>query len=205
MQNPATRRDVADKHWKSPAVSKFVAAVVIVAACLAPIAIQRFLPISPGVIGAVGIPMIVMLGFLGSVTVVVPVPVLPLVFAGAAILNPITLVIAAAASITAGMAVCYILGRRGHSRAVRYATVSQPSLPVPITNFYSWSADNVGTASFLIAATPNPVFDYAGLIAGAGRLSARKFLAGTFAGKIAQASVIAFLGHTVGERIFAIL
>ena len=153
-------------------------------------------------IGAVGIPLIVLLGFLGSITVVIPVPVLPLVFSGAAILNPVTLVLAAAASITAGMAVCYILGRRGQSRSVRIAFASQSRLPAPITSFYSWSAENVGTASFLIAATPNPVFDYAGFIAGASRMNVRRFLAGTFAGKGAQASVIAFLGHTVGQQLF---
>jgi membrane protein DedA with SNARE-associated domain len=49
------------------------------------------------------------------------------------------------------------------------------------------------------------MFDYAGLIAGAGRLDVRRFLAGTFAGKIAQASVIAYLGHTLGEKLFTIL
>ena len=59
----------------------------------------------------------------------------------------------------------------------------------------------MGTASFLIAATPNPVFDYAGLIAGASRLDARRFLAGTFAGKMTQASVIAVLGHMVGGQL----
>jgi uncharacterized membrane protein YdjX (TVP38/TMEM64 family) len=57
------------------------------------------------------------------------VPVLPLVFTGAAILNPVVLVVAAAASITAGMAVCYILGRRGHSRAVRVAASSRKTCP----------------------------------------------------------------------------
>ncbi|MCZ6538205.1 MAG: VTT domain-containing protein [Chloroflexi bacterium] len=190
------------ERWMSPTVSTFVMAGMIVVACIAPIAAQQFLSISPGLIGAVGIPMIVLLGFVGSITVVVPVPVLSLVFAGAAILNPVTLVIAAAASITAGMTVCYILGRRGHSRSARIASASRSNLPSPITSFYSWSAENVGTASFLIAATPNPVFDYAGFIAGAGRLSVRRFLAGTFAGKFAQASVIAFLGHTVGRQIF---
>ena len=202
MQNPTADSDGKRKRWISPTVSTIVTTGVIVVACIAPIAAQRFLPISPAMIGAVGIPMIVLLGFLGSITVVVPVPVLPLVFAGAAILNPVALVIAAAASITAGMAVCYILGRKGHSRSARIASVSQSNMPAPITRFYSWSAENVGTASFLIAATPNPVFDYAGFIAGAGRLNVRRFLAGTFAGKFAQASVIAFLGHTVGQQIF---
>ena len=202
MQNPTTESNDKQKRWTFPTVSTLVTGAVIIVASTAPIAIQRFIPISPGMIGAVGIPMIIMLGFIGSVTIVVPVPVLPLVFAGAAILNPVTLVIAAAASITAGMAVCYILGRSGHARSARIAAVSQASLPAPITSLYSWSSENVATASFLLAATPNPVFDYAGIIAGAGRLNVRRFLAGTFAGKIAQASVIAFLGHSVGQRIF---
>ena len=202
MQDSAAVNNGERKRWKTPAVSTFVTAGVVVVACVVPIAVQHFVPISPGLIGAVGIPMIILLGFLGSVTVVVPVPVLPLVFAGAAILNPVTLVIAAAASITAGMAVCYVLGRRGHSRSARLASASQSSLPSPIKNIYSWSAENVGTASFLIAATPNPVFDYVGFIAGASRLNVHRFLAGTFAGKTAQASVIAFLGHTVGRQIF---
>jgi len=171
-------------------------------AVLAPFAIQKFLTIDPTIIGLVGIPMIILLGFIGSMTVIVPVPVLPLVFTGAAILNPVEFVIAAAASITAGMAVCYILGRRGHSRAAQVSAESQVSLPAPISSFYSWSTDNVGTASFLIAATPNPVFDYAGIIAGAGRVDVRRFLAGTFFGKMAQASVIAYLGRFVFSSYF---
>ncbi len=200
MQNQTA--EIKGRHSTFPTISTFVTVALLTTACIAPIAIQRFFPISPAMIGAIGIPMIILLGFLGSITVVIPVPVLPLVFAGAAIMNPITLVIAAAASITAGMAVCYILGRRGRSRSARIAAASQYNLPRPISNFYSWSAQNVGTASFLIAATPNPVFDYAGFIAGAGRLNVRRFLAGTFAGKAAQASVIAYLGHTVGQQIF---
>ena len=201
MQVSVANRNGQRKRWPSPSVSNFVAVGVLAIACVAPIAAQRFVPISADVIGAVGIPMIVLLGFLGSITVMVPVPVLPLVFAGAAILNPVTLVIAAAAGITAGMAVCYVLGRKGNSKSARIAAASGSNLPSPITSFYSWSAENVGTASFLIAAAPNPVFDYAGLIAGAGRLNVRRFLAGTFAGKLAQASVIAFFGHTVGQQI----
>ncbi|MEE8045741.1 MAG: VTT domain-containing protein, partial [Dehalococcoidia bacterium] len=78
-------------------------------------------------------------------------------------------------------------------------------LPAPISSFYSWSEDNVGTASFLIAATPNPMFDYAGLIAGASRVDVRRFLAGTFIGKMAQASIIAFLGNTVGGQLSGLL
>jgi uncharacterized membrane protein YdjX (TVP38/TMEM64 family) len=197
MDNLITGEKVVEEKAKSSRYATVGAGALILLACVIPIAVQKYLVIDPAVIGMVGIPMIILLGFVGSATVVIPVPVLPLVFTGAAVLNPIGLVIAAAASITAGMAVCYVLGRRGHSRATRVAE-SQANLPKPISNLYSWSTDNVGTASFLIAATPNPMFDYARLIAGASRLDARKFLAGTFAGKITQASVIAFLGHTLG-------
>ena len=205
MQNLATNGNQRLKSSLHPSAAKLTTIVLLVVACTAPIAIQQYLSISPELIGAIGIPAIILFGFLGSVTVVLPVPVLSLVFAGATILNPITLVIAAAASITAGMAVCYFMGKRGHSRAVRAAETGQQNFPKPITNLYSWSTENGGTASFLLAATPNPVFDYAGFIAGAGRMNAQRFLAGTFAGKVTQASVIAFLGHTVGERINSIL
>jgi membrane protein DedA with SNARE-associated domain len=205
MQNLAAQHALSEGDSSRSNVAKFVTVAIVVFACIAPLAIQQYLSISPEVVGAIGIPTIIVLGFFGSVTVMIPVPVLSLVFASATILNPIVLVIAAAASITAGMAVCYILGKRGHERAVRAAETSQSNLPGPITNLYSWSTKNVGTASFLLAATPNPVFDYAGFIAGAGRLNAQRFLAGTFAGKIIQASVIAFLGHTVGERLTSFL
>lgn len=205
MQNLAHNGTQKPKFSLHPNAARIVTVALLVVACTAPLAIQQYLSISPELVGAIGIPAIILFGFVGSVTVVLPVPVLSLVFAGATILNPITLVLAAAASITAGMAVCYIMGKRGHSRAVRAAETSQQNFPTPITNLYSWSTENVGTASFLLAATPNPVFDYAGFIAGAGRMNAQRFLAGTFAGKMTQASVIAFLGHTVGERITSIL
>jgi membrane protein DedA with SNARE-associated domain len=174
---------------------------VLIAACTTPIIVQRFFTVNPEIVGTIGIPAIIILGFLGSVTVVIPVPILSLIFAGATILNPVTMVLAAAASITAGMAVCYFMGKRGHHRAVRAAESSQQSLPKPIANLYSWSSENVATASFILAATPNPIFDYAGFIAGAGKLDVRRFLAGTFVGKIAQTSMIALLGHMVGERL----
>ena len=56
---------------------------------LASFAIQKFLTIDPTIIGLAGMPMIILLVFIGSMTVIVPVPVLPLVFTGAAILNPV--------------------------------------------------------------------------------------------------------------------
>jgi uncharacterized membrane protein YdjX (TVP38/TMEM64 family) len=146
MTNLITGRGLGIKMSKKSGYARVGAMALLLFAILGPLAIQRFLTIDPTVIGLVGIPMIILLGFIGSVTIIIPVPVLPLVFTGAAILNPVGLVIAAAASITAGMAVCYVLGRRAHSRAARVTAESQASLPAPLSNFYSWSTGNVGTA-----------------------------------------------------------
>ncbi len=200
---------IPETSWRKisvpPSARWIITISLITLACIAPIGVQHYLSISPEVIGAIGIPAIIIFGFLGSVTVILPFPILATVFAAATIINPVILVIAAAASITAGMAVCYILGKRGHSRAIRATESSQERLPQTVTNFYSWSTNNVGTASFIIAAVPNPVFDYVGFIAGAGKMNVQRFLAGTFIGKSAQASVVAFLGHTLGERLNAFL
>ncbi len=204
MQDLVTQQNFKSDESTNSILTKLLTLALIGFACITPIMIQQYLSISPEIVGAIGIPAIILFGFFGSVTVMIPLPVLSLVFAGATILNPVILVIAAAASITAGMAVCYVLGKRGHARAVRAAETSQNNFPKQITNLYSWSSENVGTASFLLAATPNPVFDYAGFIAGAGRLNANRFLVGTFVGKMTQASAIAFLGHTVGERLTVI-
>ncbi len=54
---------------------------------------------------------------MGSLTVVVTMPMLPLVFTGTEIQNPIGMLVAPAESITIGMAVCYILGRKVARRA----------------------------------------------------------------------------------------
>ena len=201
MNGLVTNETVVEEKPNRATRARVAGGAMILVACVLPLLVQNMLEIEPAIIGVVGIPVIILLGFMGSVTVVVPMPVLPLVFTGAAILNPIGLAVAAAASITAGMAVCYMMGRKGHRRAAQVTVHSNANLPKPISNIYSWSSDNVGTASFLIAATPNPVFDYAGLIAGASRLDARRFLAGTFAGKMTQASVIAVLGHMVGGQL----
>ncbi|MGB1749026.1 MAG: hypothetical protein ACPHK0_04515 [Dehalococcoidia bacterium] len=79
--------------------------------------------IDPGVIIAIGIKAMVVLGFLGSVAVLLPVPVLSIVFSAAAVVNPFAPAFAAAFGITLGMAVCYYLGRKGLSGFIRSESV----------------------------------------------------------------------------------
>jgi len=75
--------------------------------------------IDPGVIIAIGIKAMVVLGFLGSVAVLLPVPVLSIVFSAAAMANPFV----PAFGTTCGIAVCYHLRRKGLSGFIRSESV----------------------------------------------------------------------------------
>ena len=61
MQNPAVNRSGNRKSSIFLTNSTFVMVGLMVVACVATIIVKRFLPISPALIGAVGIPTIVIL------------------------------------------------------------------------------------------------------------------------------------------------
>ncbi len=183
------------------AVAGWVGSVVLLAAIAGPVLLQRYLTFDPVMVMTFGYAAVFCLGVLGSITFFLPVPTLSLVFAGATVLNPVLLAVAAAAGITVGMAGCYALGKAGSKLAER-------SQPDPGTRLYrasarvaSWYTHNVTVASFFVAAVPNPVFDYAGYLAGLAGVSQRRFLVATFAGKMVQAFIVALLGYYAFEHI----
>jgi hypothetical protein len=94
MTNLITGMVLRNKKSNKSGYARIGAMALLLFAVLAPFAIQKFLTIDPTIIGLVGIPMIILLGFIGSMTVIVLVPVLPLVFTGAAYSTWLGLVIA---------------------------------------------------------------------------------------------------------------
>jgi uncharacterized membrane protein YdjX (TVP38/TMEM64 family) len=176
-------------------------ALIVVAAVVAPLMLQRYGTFDPVMVSTFGYALVFAFGVIGSITFFLPVPVLTLVFVGATMLNPFLLSLSAAAGITVGMACCYALGKAGH----RFAKRAQPD---PATRLYrltsraaAWYSANVTTASFVIAATPNPVFDYAGYFAGLLRVDCTRFLLATFAGKMVQSLIVALLGYYAFDQI----
>lgn len=178
------------------------AGVIVLAAAIAgPVLLQKYATYDPALVITFGYAVVFFFGVLGSITFFLPVPTMSLVFAGSTILNPVLLALAAAAGITVGMAGCYALGKTGSKLAER-------SQPDPSTRLYrvtvrvaNWYSRNVTVTSFLVAALPNPVFDYAGYFAGMTNVDEKRFLAATFAGKVVQALVIAMLGYYAFEQI----
>lgn len=182
-------------------VTGWIGFIILAAAISAPIVLQRYVTFDPSMVMTFGYVAVLLMGALGSITFFLPVPTLTLVFAGATILNPVLLAIAAAAGITIGMAGCYALGKAGSGLAER-------SQPDPGTRLYRatarvthWYNRNVTVTSFFVAAVPNPVFDYAGYFAGLTGVSQTRFLAATFVGKTVQSLVVALLGYYAFEQI----
>jgi uncharacterized membrane protein YdjX (TVP38/TMEM64 family) len=182
-------------------IAGWVGTIVVLVAVATPIFLERYIEFDPGLVLTFGYLAVFLLGILGSVTFFLPVPVLTLVFAGATVLNPILLALAAAAGITLGMAGCYALGKAGSRLAARSQPEPGTRLHRWIQRVVAWYTNHVSIASFFVAAIPNPVFDYAGYVAGLAGVDQKRFLIATFVGKVVQALVVALLGYYAFEQI----
>ena len=176
-------------------------AIVVVAAIAAPLLLQRYGTFDPVMVSTFGYALVFAFGVIGSITFFLPVPVLTLIFVGATMLNPFGLAFAAAAGITLGMAGCYMMGKAGHRFAHRAQPDPSSKLHRATSRVAAWYSANLTVASFVIAATPNPVFDYAGYFAGLARVDCTRFLVATFAGKLVQSLIVALLGYYAFEQI----
>jgi membrane protein DedA with SNARE-associated domain len=194
-------REGESEGGRRSTVTGWIGFIVIIAAIAAPIVLQRYATFDPGIMLTFGYAAVFVMGALGSVTFFLPVPVLTLVFAGATILNPVLLAVAAAAGITLGMAGCYALGKAGSKMAERSQPEPGTRLHRATARVTTWYSSNVTTASFFVAAVPNPVFDYAGYFAGLVGVDQKRFLVATFGGKFVQSLVVALLGYYAFEQI----
>ncbi|MBI4201820.1 MAG: VTT domain-containing protein [Chloroflexi bacterium] len=161
---------------------------------IAPLLAQRFAHIDPAIISTLGYPSVFLINVLGSMTLFLPVPGLAVVFAGGSVLNPVVIALVAAAGMTAGMVACYLLGVSG-SPLVQKLTDRQGNVAAKVVaRVQCWFQEYGVWAAFLLAAMPNPFFDFAGLWAGAIRIPLWKFVLGTFLGKAVQTLVVALAG-----------
>jgi membrane protein DedA with SNARE-associated domain len=139
-----------------------------------------------------------------TVTVFIPVPGLTalgqiLILDQGEVLNPVLVGIAGGAGMALGEITAYIVGVYGGQMAAGH------TLPGP-----RWTArlveraisvidrlmDRFGMLTlFVLAAIPNPVFEIAGITAGAVRMPFGRFMGSVFAGKVLRGIILAFLGR----------
>ena len=127
---------------------------------------------------------IFLLSLIGNATVVLPMPAFLTALAGGGVLNPAAVGIVAAAGATLGELSGYLMGMGG--KGVVGDKAAQ--------RVDGWMRRYGLTTLFVLAAVPNPLFDVAGIAAGASRMPLRQFLPVTWAGKCVKFLAIAYIG-----------
>lgn len=122
---------------------------------------------------------------LGSATVILPAPTIIAAFVGGFFLNPIWTGLLAGVGSGLGEINGYLAGYGGKA-AIENRDFYERVRP--------WIARHGLVTLFVLAALPNPLFDMAGITAGAMGFPFFKFLVATCAGKTTKGLMLAFLG-----------
>ena len=132
-----------------------------------------------------GYPGIFVLSILTNATVLIPLPGVVFTSAMGAVFNPFWVAIASGSGATLGELSGYMAGVGGQvwlSNRDWYQRLENW-----IKKYNHWPI-------ILLAFIPNPLFDMAGFIAGAGKVPLWKFLLFTWIGKVAKMLLFAYLG-----------
>jgi len=128
---------------------------------------------------------IFIINVLGNATVLFPIPSLAVNFAGGSVFNPFIVGLVAGVAEPIGELSGYLAGYGGSAafeKRPNYIKVKQ------------WMERRGFLTVFALSAIPNPLFDMAGMAAGALRFPIWKFLLACWLGKTLKATVLALLG-----------
>ncbi len=144
-------------------------------------------------IGYVGI---VLANAIGSATIVLPVPAIATVIVGATIWNPVLVGFAGGTGSTIGEFTAYVAGASARSSVDRILADNK---------WYSrsetWMRRHGFLTVFMLAITPNPFMDFAGLASGSLGYSAWRFLAACWLGKTIKYMSIALASYWGAEAV----
>lgn len=133
------------------------------------------------------------ISLIGSATVILPAPGLALILALGAHLNPVLLGTVAGIGAGLGELSGYLAGKAGRDLVNSQGRFNTFLLRVT-TRFTS-------PALFILAILPLPIFDFAGILAGALRFPVLRFLAVVICGKIIKHVFAAYLGAEFFEML----
>ena len=122
---------------------------------------------------------------LSNATVILPAPGLIFIFALGSSLHPLLVGLAAGVGATLGELTGYAAGYGGVSIAENSAIVARVLM---------WMERRGLWTIFFLSFVPNPLFDIAGILAGASRIPVWRFLGVSVVGKILQSTAIALAG-----------
>ncbi|MEZ4637441.1 MAG: VTT domain-containing protein [Caldilineaceae bacterium] len=126
-----------------------------------------------------------LISFLSSATVILPAPGLAVVFSMGGVLNPVLLGILAGIGSGLGELSGYVAGASGRA-------LISPDRTHPFVRHFTTRYTAI--ALFVFAILPLPIFDFAGIVAGAMRVRLPVFLGTVISGKIIKHVIIALMG-----------
>ena len=136
-------------------------------------------------LAAYGYPGIFILSLLANATIILPAPGWAVTFAMGAVLHPLGVALAAGTGATLGELTGYMAGFSGQ------AVIENTQL---YERLLDWTRRYGGWTIIALAALPNPVFDLAGIAAGALRMPVGLFLLFTWIGKLIKMALFAYGG-----------
>jgi membrane protein YqaA with SNARE-associated domain len=143
-----------------------------------------------------GYPGVFLISLISNATVVLPAPGFIVTIVAGSIFNPILVALAAAAGAALGELTGYLAGYSG--RGVFERSPSYERLEQLMEKYGGWTV-------LVLAATPNPLFDFAGAAAGALRMPVLAFLTWAFAGKLIKMLALAYAGALGVDWILGLL
>lgn len=144
-------------------------------------------------LAAYGYPGIFLLSFLAYATVLLPAPGIAVVFAMGAVFNPLGVALAAGAGAALGELSGYLAGFSGQ------AVVERADVYVRLSR---WMQKNGPLTIIFLSAVPNPLFDLAGVAAGALKMPVHRFLVWCWLGETIKMMIFAFAGSFSLEKLF---
>ena len=147
-------------------------------------------------LGAYGYSGLFLLNLLASATLILPAPGLALAFAAGASLNPFLVGLAVGAGSAIGELTGYLAGFSG-----RGIVESDPQYE----RVHRWMVTRGLWVIFILSIVPNPLFDVAGITAGAMRMPVWKFLGAALPGKVIKATLLALAGAGVMDALSPVI
>jgi uncharacterized membrane protein YdjX (TVP38/TMEM64 family) len=135
-----------------------------------------------------GYPGIFLFSILANATIIIPMPGVLFTSAMGAIFNPWWVALAAGSGAAIGELSGYLAGLSGRELIARNKTSDRVEY---------WVKRYGGLAIFLLALIPNPLFDMAGITAGALKMPVQKFLLFLWLGKVLKMLIFALLGSSI--------
>ncbi|MFQ5934459.1 MAG: YqaA family protein [Dehalococcoidia bacterium] len=147
-----------------------------------------------------GYPGVFVVTLIANSSVILPTPGFLAVIAAGAVLNPFLVALSGAGGMTLGELSGYLIGRGGRELTTREFETDPKS-----STGWLWRTqrlvDRWGMVGIVIlAALPNPLFDVAGIAAGAAKMGVIRFLLATFIGRIIRTLLLAYgSAYSVGR------